>query len=83
LKVLHVPGRSNPADIFTKEMRDGAHFRRLRDSFMCPLSEFLQQSLLDFHLSRQHDEPRPLQVLLRPLLRLRLTPADPIFWLCY
>jgi hypothetical protein len=63
LKVLHVPGRSNPADIFTKEMRDGAHFRRLRDSFMCPLSEFLQKSHLDFHLSRQHDEPRPLQVL--------------------
>ena len=26
LKVLHVPGRINPADIFTKEMRDGAHF---------------------------------------------------------
>jgi len=63
LKVLHVPGRINPADIFTKEMRDGAHFRRLRDSFMCPLSEFLQQSLLDVHLSRQHDEPRPLQLL--------------------
>ncbi len=26
LKVLHVPGQINPADIFTKEMRDGAHF---------------------------------------------------------
>jgi hypothetical protein len=26
LKVLNVPGRINPADIFTKEMRDGAHF---------------------------------------------------------
>ena len=26
LKVLHVSGRVNPADIFTKEMRDGAHF---------------------------------------------------------
>ena len=63
LKVLHVSGRINPADIFTKEMRGGAHFRRLRDSFMCPLSKFLQQSLLDVHLSRQHDEPRPLQLL--------------------
>jgi hypothetical protein len=63
LKVLHVPGRINPADIFTKEMRDGAHFRRLRDSFMCPLSIFLQQSLLDVHLSRQQDLPlsQPLQ----------------------
>ena len=26
LKVVHVPGRINPADIFMKEMRDGAHF---------------------------------------------------------
>ncbi len=26
LKVLHVSGRINPADIFTKEMHDGAHF---------------------------------------------------------
>ena len=41
----------------------GPIFRRLRDSFMCPLSEFLQQSLLDVHLSLQHDEPRPLQLL--------------------
>jgi hypothetical protein len=65
LKVLHVPGRINPADIFTKEMRDGAHFRRLRDSFMCPLSLFLQQSLLDVHLSRQQDLPlsQPLQLV--------------------
>ena len=65
LKVLHVPGRINPADIFTKEMRDGAHFRRLRDSFMCPLSIFLQQSLLDVHLSRQQDLPQsqPLQLV--------------------
>jgi hypothetical protein len=46
LNVLHVSGRINPADIFTKEMRDGAHFRRLQDSFMCRLSNFLQQSLL-------------------------------------
>jgi hypothetical protein len=26
LKVLHVSGWINPADIFMKEMRDGAHF---------------------------------------------------------
>jgi hypothetical protein len=42
LKVLHVSGRINPADVFTKEMGDGAHFQSLRDSFMCPLSDFLQ-----------------------------------------
>ena len=34
VRVKHVAGKCNPSDIFTKEMRDGAHFRRLRDSFM-------------------------------------------------
>jgi hypothetical protein len=29
LKVFHVSGWINPADIFTKEMRDGAHFQPL------------------------------------------------------
>jgi len=53
LNVLHVSGRINPADIFTKEMRDGAHFRRLQDSFMCRLSNFLQQSLLVIHHQSQ------------------------------
>ena len=32
--LYHIPGAINPSDIFTKEMRDGAHFRVLRDSFM-------------------------------------------------
>ncbi len=42
ITVSHVSGKSNPADIFTKEMRDGVHFRRLRDSFMCRGSDFLK-----------------------------------------
>jgi hypothetical protein len=63
MKILHVPGRTNPANIFTKEMRDGAHFWHLRDSFMCPLADFLQQSLFDVHLSRQQAEPHLRQVL--------------------
>jgi hypothetical protein len=29
---------------------------------MCPLSDFLQQSLLDVHLLHQHDERQPLQL---------------------
>ena len=36
LKVLHVSGRINPADIFTKEMKDTGHFVELRDLMMCP-----------------------------------------------
>jgi len=61
--LLHVPGPINPADIFTKEMRDGAHFWRMQDSFMCPLSNLLQQSLFDVHLSHQQAEPHLRQVV--------------------
>jgi hypothetical protein len=63
LQILHVPDRTNPADIFTKEMQDGAHFWCLRDSFMCTLADFFQQSLLDVHLSCQQAEPHLRQVL--------------------
>jgi hypothetical protein len=41
LNVVHVAGKIHPADIFTKEMKGGAHFRRLRDSFMICLSDFV------------------------------------------
>ena len=53
LAVRHVFGKINTADIFTKEMRDGAHFRHLRDSFMSRLSDLLQASLLAVHHGRQ------------------------------
>jgi hypothetical protein len=53
LNVVHVPGKINPADIFTKEMRDGVHFRRLRDSFMSRLSDFLNDSILAIHHASQ------------------------------
>jgi hypothetical protein len=49
IRVSHVAGKCNPADIFTKEMRDGAHFRRLRDSFMCRLSSFQSESMLHIY----------------------------------
>jgi hypothetical protein len=42
ITVSHISGKSNPANIFTKEMRDGANFRRLWDSFMCQGSDFLK-----------------------------------------
>ncbi|KAL7524366.1 hypothetical protein ACHAWF_000920, partial [Thalassiosira exigua] len=34
LAVCHVRGHINPTDIFTKEVKDDTHFRRLRNSFM-------------------------------------------------
>jgi len=49
LTVKHVAGKINPSDIFTKEMRDGTHFCRLRDSFMSRLSDFVNVSLLAVH----------------------------------
>jgi hypothetical protein len=54
LNVVHVAGKINPADIFTKEMKDGAHFCRLRDSFMICLCDFVNDSLLDLHHAHQH-----------------------------
>jgi hypothetical protein len=47
--IRHVAGRINLADIFTKEMRDGAHFWRLPDSFMSCMSDFLCGSILALH----------------------------------
>jgi hypothetical protein len=52
LDVLHVAGKSNSADIFTKEMRNGTHFCRLRNSFMSCLSDFLSTSLLPVYHAR-------------------------------
>ena len=40
--VKHIPGVINSANIFTKELKDSAHFRRLRDSFMVSKSNFKQ-----------------------------------------
>jgi hypothetical protein len=54
LKVLHVAGKTNLADIFAKEMRDGTHFCWLHNSFMSRLSNFLSASVLAVHHARQH-----------------------------
>ena len=42
ITVSHVNGKCNPADIFTKEMQDGANFLCLCDSFMRCGSNFLK-----------------------------------------
>jgi hypothetical protein len=51
--MLHVADKTNPADIFTKEIRDGPHFWHLRDFLMCRLSDFLSTSVLAIHHTRQ------------------------------
>jgi len=45
LDVRHVAGKCNVSDICTMEMKDGANYRRLRDSFMCRASTFLRSTL--------------------------------------
>ncbi len=40
LTVSHVNGKTNIADIFTKEMRDSANFHRLPDALMCRASDY-------------------------------------------
>jgi len=40
IDIHHIPGNINPSDIFTKEMRDGSHFRELRESFMMSVESF-------------------------------------------
>jgi hypothetical protein len=39
-KVTHIPGVLNSSDLFTKELKDAAHFRRCRDSFMVSKAVF-------------------------------------------
>jgi hypothetical protein len=53
LKVQHVSGKINPADIFTKEMQDGTHFHQLWDSFMSLLLDFISGSILAVHHASQ------------------------------
>jgi hypothetical protein len=41
IAVKHVCGKSNIANIFTKEILDRVNFRHLHDSFMCRLGDYL------------------------------------------
>eukprot|EP00956_Cyclotella_meneghiniana_P020999 scaffold37679_cov76-Cyclotella_meneghiniana.AAC.13 len=42
VKITHIPGVINASDLFTKEIKDDAHFRRCRDTFMVSKSNFSQ-----------------------------------------
>ena len=35
-EILHISEKLNVLNIFIRELCDGAHFRALRNSFMCP-----------------------------------------------
>jgi hypothetical protein len=40
VSIHHISGKRNPADIFTKELKDVSHFCLLRDSFMLACTQF-------------------------------------------
>ena len=40
--ITHIPGVINSSDIHTKEMKDGAHYRRLRDTITVSISNFIK-----------------------------------------
>ena len=71
--VAHIPGIINPSDIFTKEIKDTAHFRRLRDSMMVSKTAFLKyhhtvpseviasERILPYYSLRSPQAPQPIQ----------------------
>jgi hypothetical protein len=50
VRVTHLPGVINASDLFTKELKDAAHFRRCCDSMIVSRSNFL---------AHQHCVPEP------------------------
>ena len=37
IEILHIAGKLNVSEIFTKELHDRSHFRALRNAFMRPI----------------------------------------------
>ncbi|EJK43756.1 hypothetical protein THAOC_37768, partial [Thalassiosira oceanica] len=54
--IHHIPGVINSSDIFTKEIKCGAHFRRLRDSMMVSRANFLKILKYDHNAVAEHHE---------------------------
>eukprot|EP00804_Cyclotella_cryptica_P026709 CCRYP_007942-RA/>CCRYP_007942-RA protein AED:0.35 eAED:0.34 QI:0/0/0/0.66/0.5/0.33/3/0/1904 len=58
VQITHIPGVINSSDLFTKELKDAAHFRRCRDSMMVSRSNFLQhQHCVPAHMTAPHNLP--------------------------
>ena len=58
VNVQHIPGVINPSDIYTKEIKDDAHFRRLRDCQMVSRSNFFKYGhTIPAHLISKSDLP--------------------------
>ena len=58
IKITHIPGVINASDLFTKELKDAAHFRRCRDSFMVSKNNFDRCGhVMPSHHQRKEDLP--------------------------
>jgi len=62
ISVAHVDGKANIADIFTKEMKDVAHFVELRNLFMLPRPKLCTGELSN-SLDNTQSFPEPLSVV--------------------
>jgi hypothetical protein len=83
LKVLHVSDRINPADIFTKEMHDGAHFDAY-EILSCVLCLIFFSSLCWMFISCiSIMRPCLYRSFHQPLLQQLLSPGVPISWLYF
>ena len=60
ISVSHISGKCNIADILTKEMRESANFRRLRNAFMCRASDYLKGILPNVPNAAQSPTPAPI-----------------------
>ena len=76
-KVTHIPGVVNASDLFTKELKDQAHFRRCRDSFMVSLTNFNTSGhILPSH--HQNKEDLPYYSIRSPLILEKSRPTGPL-----
>jgi hypothetical protein len=75
IQIVHVAGETDPADIFTKEMRDGMHFRQLRDSFMLRLLDILSKLVL----AACHARQPPHQLAAPTMACVVLSSVDSLF----
>ena len=75
IEVKHIPGKINPSDMFTKEMKDNTHFINIRGSMMVSLQAFLKYNnnvpthiisankiLLHYSIRSEHIVPESLEL---------------------
>jgi hypothetical protein len=75
-KVTHIPGVINASDLFTKELKDAAHFSRCRDSFMVSKANFERCGhVMPSH--RQKKEDLPYYSIRSPVTLEKSRPPQP------